>query len=463
MTEPQTGTVLVVDDEQNTRTVLKKFLSSNGHEVALAKDAAEALDWLSRHRCDAMLADYRMPGMDGIELARQVAATYPGVTTIVVTAHGTIPLAVQAMKEGVHDYLPKPVDPDELLVIVQRAVEHGRLQAQVEQLRAQLEGQYEFSNIIGQSKAMQDMFALIAKAAQSDVTVFIQGETGTGKELVARAIHYNSERKDNPLVAVNCVAFQENILESELFGHVEGAFTGAIRDKPGRFEMADRGTLFLDEINLVPPPIQAKLLRVLEQRTFERVGGTEQIEVDIRLICCSNLDLRQEVAAGAFREDLFHRINVFALTLPALRDRTEDIPLLMQHFLRRANEVHDKRVTEFSPAVIQRCFLYQWPGNVRELENMVNSAVVICDDTVIDLPHVPPPIRQAGIQDAGQETESPRGPQPMDLTRQMDVFERQLISQALARADQNTAQAAAILGISPRTLRNKIHKHGLRS
>jgi len=461
MAHPNPGKILVVDDEQNTRVVLKKLLTSHGFDVAVAPDAAEALEWLSHQTCDVMLADYKMPGMDGFELARRASKAHPEVDIVIVTAHGTINMAVQAMKEGVHDYLTKPVDPDELLVTVQKAVEHKRLQEQVTQLREQLAGDHEFSNIVGKSKAMTDVFALVSKAAETDVTVLVQGETGTGKELVAQAVHYHSARKQAPLIAVNCIAFQENILESELFGHVEGAFTGAIRDKPGRFEMADGGTLFLDEVHLIPPSVQAKLLRVLEERTFERVGGTKKIEVDIRLISSSNVDLREEVDSGRFREDLFHRVNVLTLTVPPLRERTDDIPLLMQHFLIRANEKHGKQVQEFCPEVIQRCFLYSWPGNVRELENAINSAVVLCDGNVIDAAHIPPTIREAGIPtDESDRSPSERG---LDLTRQMDVFERQLIIQALARADQNTTEAANVLGISPRTLRNKINKHGLRS
>lgn len=461
MTHPNAGKILVVDDEQNTRTVLRKLLTSHDYDVAVAQDAADAIEWLAHQTCDVMLADYKMPGMDGFELARQVGKTHPDVDIVIVTAHGTINMAVQAMKEGVHDYLTKPVDPDELLVTVQKAVEHKRLQEQVAQLREQLAGDHEFSNIVGRSQAMADVFTLITKAAETDVTVLVQGETGTGKELVARAVHYHSVRKEAPLVAVNCIAFQESILESELFGHVEGAFTGAIRGKPGRFEMADSGTLFLDEVHLIPPSVQAKLLRVLEERTFERVGGTETIEVDIRLISSSNTDLREEVANGRFREDLFHRVNVLTLTVPPLRERTDDIPLLMQHFLERTSERHGKPVQEFSPEVIQRCFLYSWPGNIRELENAINSAVVLCDGSVIEAAHIPPTIREAGIPtDESDTSPSERG---LDLTRQMDVFERQLIIQALARAEQNTAEAASILGISPRTLRNKINKHRLRS
>ena len=460
MANSDAGKILVVDDEQNTRIVLKKLLKSQHYDVALAKDGPDALECLARQDCDVMLIDYKMPGMDGIELARRVRDTYPDIATVIVTAHGTIDMAVQAMKQGVLDYLTKPVDPDELLVTVQKAVEHKRLHQQVDQLREQLAAEYEFSSIIGKSKAMQDVFALIAKAAQTDVTVFIQGETGSGKELVARAIHYNSARKDGPLVPISCVAFQESLLESELFGHVHGAFTGAIRDKPGRFEMAHEGTLFLDEIDLIPASVQAKLLRVLEDRTFERVGGTEKIEVDIRLISSSNIDLREEVAKGEFREDLYHRVNVLTLALPPLRERTEDIPLLMQHFLAKANEKHGKRVEEFAPEVIQRFFLYPWPGNVRELENAVSSAVVLCEGNAIQMAHVPPTIRVAGLP---EDEESSAPAHSIGLTRQIDVFERQLIMHALARANQNTTEAANILGVSPRTLRNKINKHRLRS
>ncbi|MBM4079053.1 MAG: sigma-54-dependent Fis family transcriptional regulator, partial [Planctomycetes bacterium] len=335
MTPHPPATILIVDDEPNTRVVLRKLLASHSYQVDAAKDAQEALAWLDQHACDVMLIDYKMPGMNGIELAHAVRQRQPDIKTIIVTAHGTISMAVQAMKEGVHDYLTKPVNPDELLLTIERALEHKRLASQVAELRKELGERYEFHNIIGKSKPMQQVFDIIEKASQTDVTVLIQGDTGTGKELVARAIHFNSARRAKPLVAVSCVAFQENILESELFGHVEGAFTGAIRDKVGRFEMADGGSLFLDDVNLIPPNIQAKLLRVLEERKFERVGGTKQIQVDIRLISSTNVSLEDEVRKGAFRSDLYHRINVLTINLPPLRDRKEDIPLLTQHFLKK--------------------------------------------------------------------------------------------------------------------------------
>jgi len=455
------GTVLVVDDERNTRIVLKKLLAGKGYEVDVAEDGEEALRWLKVHQCDVMLIDYKMPGLNGVEVCRKVRELYPDITPIIVTAHGTIDTAVRAMREGAYDYLTKPVNPDELLMTLAKTLEHRKLEHKVEELRREVTERYQFHNIVAKSKVMQEVFTRIEKASGTDVTVFVQGETGTGKELVARAIHFNSPRKSGPLVALNCISFQENVLESELFGHVEGAFTGAIRDKPGRFEMADRGTLFLDEIDLIPPNVQAKLLRVLEEKKFERVGGTNQIEVDIRLISCTNRNLREEVANGGFREDLFHRINVLPIQLPPLRDRREDIPLLVNHFLEKANRTTDKRIRMVSPAAMQRFFLYSWPGNVRELENAIDSSVVLCDGDTIELKHLPPTLATEAEAEA-----PPSGAdniEEMRLPDNVDMFERHLIIQALAKSDQNTTAAASLLGISPRTLRNKIQKHRLRS
>ena len=466
MTAPNTtakaqGRVMVVDDEENTRIGLRRLLEGRGYDVILAKDAEEALECLNAGSCDVMLIDYKMPGMNGVELAHAVRQQYPEIATIIVTAHGTISMAVQAMKEGVKDYLTKPVNPEELLVTLGRVLEHKRLSEEVDELRRELAERYELQNIVGRSQPMLRVFETIDKASKSDVTVFIQGETGTGKDLVARAIHHSSGRSDRPFLAVSCVAFQESVLESELFGHVQGAFTGAIRDKPGRFELADKGTLFLDDIDLMPPACQAKLLRVLEQRTFERVGGTESVTVDIRLISCSNKDLEREVAEGRFRQDLYHRIKVLSISVPPLRERKEDIPLLARRFVEHACEQHGRDPAEISPSVMRRFFLYDWSGNVRELENAIQSAIVLADGDSIDVQHIP-----EAIQKIASDESDDLAPLPGDdlrLGANLDAFERNLILQAMSRAEHNQMKAAKLLGISPRTLRNKVQKHRLRS
>jgi two-component system NtrC family response regulator len=445
--------ILVVDDEASQRELMGGFLKKQGHEVLSAGSGAEALSRLRETRVDLVLSDFKMPGMSGLELLRSVKGVNPEIPFILVTAYGTVEAAVQAMREGAADYLTKPLDLDELLLRIGNVTEQARLRSAVRDLQARLVERHRLEGIIGESGRMQEVLALVKQVAPSDATVLIRGESGTGKELVARAIHFNSRRSAGPLVSLNCAALPEQLLESELFGHEKGAFTGAVSQRKGRFELAEGGTIFLDEIGDLTPALQVKLLRVLQERQFERLGGTRTLSADVRILAATHRDLERALGEGTFREDLYYRLNVVTIQIPPLRERREDIAALLDHFLRRFAEKNRREVTGITAAARDALLRYDYPGNVRELENLVERAVLLCRDRVIDLEDLPVALRP-GVRGT---TEA----EPQSLPDLVASLERQAIRAALERHGGVQTQAAQELGISERVLRYKLKKYGL--
>ena len=380
--------LLIVDDDKTFRSVTKRLLEEDGYVVEVAVSANEAVPLLREKHYDLLLSDLVMPGTGGLDFLNQVKAHDPAMPVVMITGFASIHSAVEAMKRGAEDYLTKPCSNEELRLKIRRALEKSRERQELQRLRAEVAQKYTFQNLTGKSALMQQVFNLIAQVAETDTTILITGETGTGKELVAKAIHYNSARRDQPFVGVNCAALVETLLESELFGHERGAFTGAIKQKQGRFELANRGTLFLDEVSEMPLSTQVKLLRVLQERQLERVGGTEAIHLDIRLISATNRDLSKAIRDGSFREDLFYRLNVVPIHLPPLRERREDIPLLAANFIQRYAAALGKPIDGIAPAAMEFLLRYHWPGNVRELENVIERSVVLCQDTQLAAKHL---------------------------------------------------------------------------
>ena len=445
--------IVVVDDESAQRELIGGFLRKQGHEIFLAASGPEALTHVRDRQVDLVLSDCRMPGMSGPELLLGIKAVNPEIPLILMTAYGTVETAVEAMKNGAADYLTKPLDLEELLVRLARVTEQTRLRSEVRDLQQRLVERHRLEGIIGESGWMQEVLALVKRVAPSNATVLIRGESGTGKELIARAIHHNSRRASGPLVSLNCAALPEQLLESELFGHERGAFTGAVAQRKGRFEAADGGSIFLDEIGDLSSTLQVKLLRVLQEREFERVGGTRTIAVDVRVLAATHRDLEQAMREESFREDLYYRLNVVAIQIPPLRERREDIPLLLDHFLRKFAEKNRRDVTGLTAAARDALLKYDYPGNVRELENLVERAVLLCRGQVIDLEDLPA-TAHPGQRSAGQ-------PLPRDLPGVLADIERQAIESALARSGGIQTQAAEALGISERVLRYKMKKYGL--
>jgi two-component system NtrC family response regulator len=443
--------ILVVDDEEPQRRVLAGFLKKRGYGVEAVGDADEALRIVSSRAVDLVLTDLRMPGRSGAELVDAVRGVNPEVPVVVMTAYGTVASAVDAMKRGAADYLAKPVDLDELEVLVTRTLERRALVSENRALREQLESRHRLAGLETANAGMQEAINVAARAAGSRATILIQGESGTGKELLARAIHYASPRRRAPLVAVNVAALPETLLESELFGHERGAFTGADRERRGRFELADGGTLFLDEIGDLPRGTQVKLLRVLQEQAFERIGGSRTLKVDVRVIAATHRDLPAMAHAGEFREDLLFRLDVVRIALPPLRDRREDIPLLVDHFLRRfADEGKARGVSREAMDLLMK---HDYPGNVRELENLVHRAVVLARGDLVSTADLP--LHVAGLrgEDRGAETAS--------FTDRVTAFEKELIREALEKSAGVQTRAAALLGISERHLRYKLKKYAL--
>ena len=445
--------ILVVDDEASQRELVGGFLKKQGHEVLLAGSGAEALTRVRETRVDLVLSDFKMPGMSGIELLRGVKGVNPEIPFILVTAYGTVETAVQAMREGAADYLTKPLDLEELQLRIGNVTEQVRLRSAVRDLQARLVERHRLEGIIGESGRMQEVLALVKQVAPSDATVLVRGESGTGKELIARAIHFNSRRAAGPLVTLNCAALPEQLLESELFGHEKGAFTGAVAQRKGRFELADGGSIFLDEIGDLTPALQVKLLRVLQERQFERLGGTRTLTVDVRILAATHRDLEQAMRDGTFREDLYYRLNVVSIQIPPLRERREDIAALLEHFLLRFAQKNRREVTGITAAARDALLRYDYPGNVRELENVVERAVLLCRGRVIDLPDLPVTLRPGERGTAEAE--------PRSLPDLVESIERQAIRAALERHGGVQTQAAEELGISERVLRYKMRKYGL--
>ena len=445
--------IVVVDDEPAQRELIGGFLAKQGHEVFPAASGAEALAHVKDRQVDLVLSDCRMPGMSGPELLLGIKAVNPEVPLILMTAYGTVETAVQAMKDGAADYLTKPLDLEELLLRLARVAEQSRLRSEVRDLQARLVERHRLEGIIGESGRMQEVLALAKRVAPSNATVLIRGESGTGKELIARAIHFNSPRAGGPLVNLNCAALPEQLLESELFGHEKGAFTGAVAQRKGRFEQADGGSIFLDEIGDLSPTLQVKLLRVLQERQFERVGGNRTLTVDVRVLAATHRDLERAMREGTFRDDLYYRLNVVTIQIPPLRERREDISLLLDHFLRKFAAKNRRDVTGLTAAARDALLKYDYPGNVRELENIVERAILLCRGRVIDLEDLPATVRP-GQRSAGE-------PLPKDLPGVLADIERQAIESALDRSGGVQTQAAAALGISERVLRYKMKKYGL--
>ncbi|MBI1321473.1 MAG: response regulator [Candidatus Hydrogenedens sp.] len=440
--------ILVVDDESLMREYVEEAMLREGYAVDAASSGAEGLALFDKHRHDVVVTDLKMRPMDGIELLGKIIALEPNARVIVMTAYGTIETAVSALRAGAEDYILKPFTPDALGIAVERALTREHLVREAQYLRAEVNSAYDFERMVGASKAMRDIYAQIQQVASSRATVFVRGESGTGKELVARAIHHAGARRDKPFIKVNCAALSAGILESELFGHERGAFTNAHERKIGRFELADSGTLLLDEISEIGIELQPKLLRALQEREFERVGGTATIEVDTRIVATSNRDLERAVAEGAFREDLFFRLNVITIELPPLRQRKEDIQPLAEMFLERYKRENGRRIQGYSSEALGLLQRYDWPGNVRELQNAVERAVVLFDVPQLEAEHF-------RLLDGAMAV---RGGGLAPGTTVADA-ERQLILKTLEHCDQNRTRAAELLDISVRTLRNKLAEY----
>jgi DNA-binding NtrC family response regulator len=448
MTNP-VGSILIVDDELEMRQYLKELLEEEQYHVAVASDGHEALRNLENESFPVVLTDLRMKGMNGLGLLDQAVRRHPESNLIIMTAFGTVESAVEAMKQGAFDYLTKPIKAEELLVVVGRALRDAQLRQEVRQLRQQVSREYAFDQILGRSKSMKEIFDLIRRVADTQTNILITGESGTGKELVAKAIHFNSQRKSGPFVPVNCAAIPELLLESELFGHVRGAFTDAKTDKRGLFEEAQQGTLFLDEISELPMMLQAKLLRAVQEREIRRVGATKSTPIHVRLIAATNVKLAEEVKAKRFREDLYYRLNVIEIRLPPLRERREDIPLLAHGLLDKSPTAKEKRVNGVAESAMARLMDYAWPGNVRELENVIERAATLTQGTKILLDDLPPCIRE--ITGEGQIIE--------DAVEQMlplEKLEHAYILRILEKMGGNKYQTAHILGIDRKTLYRKL-------
>ncbi len=451
--------ILVVDDDANVRGVIKAYLELANYEVSMARDGEEALGMLDCSTFDAVLTDLKMPGMDGVSLLKAIRELQFDMVGIIVTGFASVETAVDAMKAGAFDYITKPINMDELLLTLRKGLEFKRLKKENLSLRKELKKKYSFEGIVGDSDAMQKVYSLIEKVADSDSTVLVLGESGTGKELVARTIHYNSSRSDKPLVPINCGAIPESLLESELFGHEKGAFTGAYSARAGRFELANCGTIFLDEIGDMSPSLQVKLLRVLQERQFERVGGTKTIKVDVRVITATNQDMEKAVVEKKFREDLYYRINVIPITVPPLRERVGDVPLLVNHFLEVFSRKKGKRIEGISDEAMSLLLSYQWPGNVRELENLVERMIILKRDGVInvsDLPDKFASVRERAVLNTVIIPE-----QGINLESLVNEFENKLITQALEKAAGVKSKAAHLLQMNRTTLVEKMKKKGL--
>lgn len=458
--------ILIVDDEVRMQRLFEINLSPK-YQVSTCGDGLEALELLKTKDFHLLITDLKMPRMNGLTLLQEVRRLQPALPVIITTAYGTIESAVQAMKEGALDYILKPIKMEEMELLIEKTLSISRLRDENRELRQELQAIFGHENIIGQHPAMQKVIQLIHQVAQTKATVLIQGESGTGKELVARAIHYESDRSSKPFVVINCAAIPANLLESELFGHEKGAFTGAVRTKKGRLELADKGTLFLDEIGEMPKELQVKILRVLEEQKFQRVGGTEDIEVDNRIIAASNKDLKQAVEADAFRDDLYYRLNVITIFIPPLRERKEDIPLLVDHFLKKHRGICKKELGGLSPRALQALMDYSWPGNVRELENVLLRGMVLCRGDFIDVEDLPEELTQKGPSGKEQERTIPADRQELIQMKKeaqqriKEEIEKNFIIEALRRGKGNIQRSAALVNMDRRQFQNLIKKYGI--
>ncbi|MCF6155853.1 MAG: sigma-54-dependent Fis family transcriptional regulator [Candidatus Brocadia sp.] len=445
--------ILVVDDDMAMGEMCKELLKSKGYASDVVASGKEAIEKVSRDGIYAIiLTDLVMPEIDGIEVLKRVKQQNPNIDVVVMTSYGTVTNAVEAMKLGASDYITKPFKRDELIIVIEKILQLQRLEGEVDRLRSELGEKYKFGNIIGESPKIKKIYEIISNVSNTEANILIQGETGTGKELVAKAIHYNSARKDYPFVKVDCAALAETLLESELFGHEKGAFTGATKDRIGRFRTADHGTIFLDEIGNIPLAVQAKLLRVLQDNEFEAVGSDELIKVDVRIIAATNANLEEHVEKGLFRRDLFYRLNVIRIFLPPLRERADDVPLLASHFLSIHSKKNRKTVEGISREALNKLVSYTWPGNIRELENVIERAVILCKGTMIEPVDIP-------LYHEKMVLSQDLSGKPLEVL--MDQVERQIIMNTLESAGADKEKAAKILQISRASFYNKLKKHNI--
>ena len=450
-------TILVVDDESAQRLILSGHLKQKGFKVLEAASGNDALSIVNEKLIDIIITDFKMPDLTGLDLLKKVKATNLEITVVMVTAFGTIETAVEAMKEGAYDYLTKPIDLDELDLVIKKILERQQLLSENRMLKEQLVEKYNLSGIVANSKKMESVLNVAIRAADSKATILIRGESGTGKEVLAKAIHFASPRSDKPFIAVSCAALNENLLESELFGHEKGAYTGADKLRRGRFELADEGTLFLDEIGDLPISTQIKLLRVLQEEQFERVGGSQTLSVDVRIIAATNRNIEQLINDGKFREDLFYRINVVTIEIPPLRERKEDILPLIGFFIDKFIKDTNKEKAEFSKEALDVLIRYNYPGNIRELENIVHHSIVLSRNEIISTDDLP-----LGIKNLKSEEHIKKLSEMLTLPDQVETFEKKMIIKALHESNNNQSKAAKALGISEGNLRYKLEKLGLK-
>ena len=449
--------ILLVDDEPRILELLSVALENEGYQVLEADNGKEALAQFKKEKPQVVLLDIRMPDMDGLEVLRQIKESNQTSSVIMMSAYGAMETVLQAIKRGAYDYLTKPVDLEKVKVLVKRTLEAQKLAQEVESLRSKVEEKYQLENIVGKHLRMFEVYKMIGRVMDNKATVLIVGKTGTGKEVVARAIHFNGLLKDEPFVAIDCASLPSDLLESELFGHEKGAFTGAIAQKKGRFELANKGTLFLDEIGNLALATQVKLLRFLQEKRIERVGGTKPIKLDVRIIAASNLDLEKAVKEGSFREDLYYRLNVVAIPLPPLRERRDDIPLLVEHFLQKFKSESKEKVKYVAPETMDLLMRYDWPGNVRELENVVERAIVIGKTEAILVEDLP-----LGIQKVASESGLDISPKKLSFEQRVENFEKKLIVDALEKTNWVQTRAAELLATSRSILKYKMKKYGIK-
>jgi DNA-binding NtrC family response regulator len=451
--------ILLIDDSEEILSNVSEYLRTEGWDVDTAGDGASGIARIGERFYELVITDMMMPGVGGMDILKYIQENSPDTLCILFTGYGSIKNAVEAIKAGAFDYLTKPAKLDEIVITIQRALEHRKLKTENFNLKSQLKKKYRFENIIGDSDKMNSVFETIEKVADTDSTILILGESGTGKELIAKAVHYNSYKREGPFVPVNCAAIPSELLESELFGHEKGAFTNAIRTRIGRFELANGGTLFLDEIGDMPPNLQSKLLRVLQEREFERIGGMKPIRVDIRIIAATHQNLKKAVQENKFREDLYYRLNVIPLRIPPLRERRSDIPLLVHHFLRHFNKTKRRKIKGISDEAMERLMQYHWPGNVRELENVIERTVILSSNDVITPSDLPEKFQIAPEKDHSGLFEIPE--EGLSLETAVSEFERQLILRALDKTGWVKNRAAQLLNLNRTTLIEKIKRQNL--
>ena len=449
--------ILIIDDEKSQRDILTGYLKKKGYKLFSASSGEEGIKLTTQNLVDIILSDYKMSGMTGLEVLKEVKKINPQISFVIITAFGTVENAVQAMQLGADDYISKPVDLDELDILIDRIIEHKNLKSENELLKTQLQDKYKITSVISNSALMSEVINIAARVAESKATVLLTGESGTGKEILAKSIHYLSSRKDKPFVAVNISELSASLIESELFGHEKGSFTGAERMKKGWFELADKGTIFLDEIGDTPPSAQVKLLRVLQEQQIERVGSTESLNIDVRVIAATNQNLEKKIKEGSFREDLFYRLNIVSIKIPSLKERKEDILPLIELFIAKYSKENDRQNLEISKEAFDQLLKYNYPGNVRELENIIERAVVLSRGNVITLNDLPFNIK--GFVEENKINENETG----TLSEQVEALEKRLIYDSLKKANGNQTKAGKLLGITERNLRYKLNKYGIKN